>query len=132
MKTKMLTWCTIIVLAKTVYSQSVQLVPFQATDATKASQLCVQVINQNVSCDPVLADVADRGLPYGVSTFMPSSQLASLCTTACSSSLATWQRRIGGACGNSMWPSPDGGQFVPAALAEKFIEVYNSMCLKNK
>ncbi len=25
-----------------------------------------------------------------------------------SSSLVIWQRRIGGACGNSMWPSPDG------------------------
>ncbi len=113
-----------------VSGQSVQLVTYNS-GSTNISSTCVSVINQNVSCDPLLAELGQRGLPYGVNLFLTSTQLSSLCTSACSSSLSTWERRIGGACGTSLWPALDGGQVSLPSIAELYVEVYHSFCLTN-
>ncbi|KAI1120092.1 hypothetical protein F5Y10DRAFT_290339 [Nemania abortiva] len=115
-----------------VNGQSVQLFPFTAT-GTNVTATCAAVLNQNVSCDASLLELGQFGLPHGLPELLPASQLTSLCTTTCSASLATWQRRIQGACGSVYWPDPngDGGSFLPSALAETFAEVYQAVCLQN-
>jgi hypothetical protein len=45
--------------------------------------------------------------------------------------LATWERRIAGACGSTYWPSPQGTQYLPASLAQAYVEAFNSTCLQN-
>ncbi|KAI8945349.1 hypothetical protein F4801DRAFT_568522 [Xylaria longipes] len=127
---------TAFILQATVWTlvngQSVQLFPFTAT-STNVTATCAAVINQNVSCDASLLDLGQLGLPHGLPQLLPTSQLTSLCTATCSASLATWERRIQGACGIQYWPDPnsDGGSFLPSALAETFVEVYQAICMKN-
>ncbi|KAI0857961.1 hypothetical protein F4860DRAFT_487726 [Xylaria cubensis] len=116
-----------------VNGQSVQLFPFTAT-STNITATCAAVINQNVTCDASLLDLGQQfGLPHGLPALLPASQLTSLCTAACAASLATWERRIQGACGTQYWPDSngDGGSFQPSAIAETFLEIYNSICIKN-
>ncbi|KAI0449631.1 hypothetical protein F5B21DRAFT_509009 [Xylaria acuta] len=115
-----------------VASQSVQLVSFKATNSS-ISATCEAVMNQNVSCDASLLSLGQLGLPHGLPELLPPSQLTSLCTTTCSASLSTWERRIQGACGTQYWPDSDGGggSFLLSARAEKFVEIYQAICLKN-
>ncbi|KAI0191406.1 hypothetical protein EV127DRAFT_338015 [Xylaria flabelliformis] len=116
-----------------VNGQSVQLFPFTAT-STNVTATCASVINQNVTCDASLLDLGQQfGLPHGLPALLPASQLTSLCTAGCAASLGSWERRIQGACGTQYWPDSngDGGSFLPSAIAEKFLEIYNSICLKN-
>ncbi|KAI1281722.1 carbohydrate-binding module family 50 protein [Xylaria sp. FL0933] len=117
-----------------VKGQSVQLFPFTAT-STNISATCAAVLNQNVTCDASLLDLNQQfGLPHGLPALVPASQLASLCTPACAFSLAAWERRIQGACGGTRYwldSNGDGGSFLPSAIAETFLEIYNSTCLMN-
>ncbi|KAH8163293.1 hypothetical protein CIB48_g4955 [Xylaria polymorpha] len=116
-----------------VASQSVQLVTFELGTNSTLSATCEAVMNQNVTCDPSLLSLGQLGLPHGLPELLPASQLTSLCTTTCSASLATWERRIQGACGAQYWPDSDGGggSFLLSERAENFVEIYNAICLKN-
>jgi hypothetical protein len=97
---------------------------------TTVSSTCLAVLNQNITCDPTITILAGAKL-FGSSYFFNATELASLCTTTCSSALTTWERRIAGACGSMYWPSSDGSQYLPAASAQNFIEAYNSACLQD-
>ncbi|KAJ3577806.1 hypothetical protein NPX13_g2762 [Xylaria arbuscula] len=116
-----------------VTGQSVQLVSFEIGTNSTISATCEAVMNQNVTCDASLLALGQLGLPHGLPELLPSSQLTSLCTTTCSASLATWERRIQGACGTQYWPDSDGsgGSFLLSERAERFVEIYNAICLKN-
>src|SRR5262245_51447356 len=63
------------------------------------SAACTQVMNQPVSCDTSLLDMS-------LARFESDSILAKLCTTACSTALTNFLRRVNGACGTSRY---DGG-----------------------
>lgn len=121
----------VIFFAATSHAQ-IQLFNISATDGI--SSTCSTVVNQQVTCDRALAlagNAIQYGPVFGTPLFFNSSQLTALCTTTCQSSLTTWERRIAGACGAALTVQPDGGSAAPAALAENFVEIFNSVCLKN-
>jgi hypothetical protein len=110
----------------------IQLLNISATDGIPS--LCISVLNQQVTCDSALlaaGNAVQNGPVFGTPQFFNSSQLTALCTTTCQNMLTTWMRRIAGACGTTLYEQPDGGKAVPAAIAENFVEVFNSVCLKN-
>ncbi|KAI2463544.1 hypothetical protein F4781DRAFT_416270 [Annulohypoxylon bovei var. microspora] len=122
---------TVALFAATSQAQ-IQLVNISATDGI--SDTCIAVLNQQVTCDGTLAsagDVVQNSPVFGTPLFLNSSQLTTLCTTTCQSSLATWERRIAGACGSTLYEQPDGSMAAPPVFAERFAEIFNSMCLKN-
>lgn len=107
----------------------VQLVNVTLPANSSITDTCIEVINQSVTCDSVLATLGDYDI-FGISYFLTSDQLTALCTTTCTSALATWERRITGACGSGLWYQDDGSQAAPATFAERYLELYNSACLK--
>ncbi len=122
--------CLLSVAWATLSAAQIQLVQVEQGNSSVPAA-CISVLNQNVTCDASLNSVAG-GHGYGALDYFPdSTKLAALCNTACSTSLSTWQRRIAGACGTGYWDAADGSQYLPAALAERYIEVWNSACLKN-
>jgi hypothetical protein len=56
--------------------------------------------------------------------------LSTLCTTACSSSLSGWLRRVSGAC-TQRFVGTKGDAVLPALWAEKFVEKFNLLCFKD-
>ncbi|KAL6697209.1 hypothetical protein J3F84DRAFT_368307 [Trichoderma pleuroticola] len=105
------------------------------TDAPGLSATCIAVLNQAVNCTTTIAsigNVLDGSPVFGTPLFLTSSQLSGLCNTACSVSLTTWERRIAGACGATLYDATDGGQFALALFAEQYVEAYSSVCLMNK
>lgn len=115
----------------TTATAQVQLVnATQASINTTVSSTCLAVLNQAVTCDPSITLFQGSKLS-GIPFFFNATQLAKLCTTTCSSALATWERRIAGACGSTYWPSPQGTQYLPASLAQAYVEAFNSTCLQN-
>ncbi|KAL7811322.1 hypothetical protein V8C26DRAFT_221424 [Trichoderma gracile] len=105
------------------------------TEAPGLSATCTAVLNQAVNCTSTIAAIGDvlGGSPvFGTPLFLNSTALGSLCNAQCSASLVTWERRIAGACGATLYDAADGGQFALAWFAEQYVEAYNSMCLVNK
>ncbi|KKP02983.1 LysM domain-containing protein [Trichoderma harzianum] len=105
------------------------------TDAPGLSATCIAVLNQAVNCTTTIAsigNVLDGSPVFGTPLFLTSSQLSGLCNTACSASLTTWERRIAGACGATLYDAADGGQYALALFAEQYVEAYSSVCLMNK
>lgn len=105
------------------------------TKTPDISDTCVAVLNQQVTCRASLASIGDAAggkPPFGIPLFLTDAQLGALCISSCSNSLATWQRRIAGACGNTLWNQTNGGKYAMASLAQIYIENYNSACLKNR
>ncbi|ETS76429.1 hypothetical protein PFICI_11816 [Pestalotiopsis fici W106-1] len=122
----------ILLLLATLSHAQVQLLNVSANDGT--SSTCITVLNSQVTCDNNLVRAGDtiQGNPvFGTPLFLTSAQLASLCTTSCSSSLSGWERRVAGACGATLYDQPDGGKAAPAALVQNYIELFDSLCLKN-
>ncbi|KAK8036494.1 hypothetical protein PG991_001631 [Apiospora marii] len=110
----------------------IQLLDIPSRDGISAS--CISVLNQQVACDENLARAGDAvgGAPvFGTPLFLTSSQLTSLCTSTCSSNLALWEQRVGRACGTTLFEQPDGGQEALVALPHNYVELFNSICLKN-
>ncbi|KAK8084055.1 hypothetical protein PG996_002836 [Apiospora saccharicola] len=110
----------------------IQLLDIPSRDGISAS--CISVLNQQVACDQNLARAGDAvgGAPvFGTPLFLTSSQLTSLCTSTCSSNLALWEQRVGRACGTALFEQPDGGQEALVALPHNYVELFNSICLKN-
>ncbi|KAL8366130.1 hypothetical protein RB595_004753 [Gaeumannomyces hyphopodioides] len=88
------------------------------------SNTCIQVLNQAVSCDPALREAGIQG------RFESDETLAKVCTSGCASSLATWVRRVVGACGQARYT--DGRASVLAAfLGQTRLEDYSTLCLKD-
>lgn len=105
------------------------------TKTPDISDTCVAVLNQQVTCNNALVSLGDATEgrpPFGIPLFLSSSQLTSLCTSSCLTSLTTWQRRIAGACGSTLWNQTNGGKYAMASLSQSYIELYNSACLKNR
>lgn len=105
------------------------------TNAPSLSATCIAVLNQAVNCTTTIAsigNVLDGSPVFGTPLFLTSSQLSGLCNTACSASLTTWERRIAGACGATLYDAADGGQYALALFAEQYVEAYSSVCLMNK
>jgi hypothetical protein len=82
------------------------------------------VLNQAVSCDPSIS-WAGNGRYEDLDT------LTALCTTTCTSALATWERRVVGACGTTRYITPGGWAVLPVYLVEVYVESYETVCLKN-
>ncbi|KAI0141569.1 hypothetical protein GGR57DRAFT_404025 [Xylariaceae sp. FL1272] len=126
---------TILWTTSLVNGQSVKLFYFTRAENATLTTTCEAVLNQNVTCDASLLGLETQfGLPYGLPPLLPASQLTSLCTAQCAASLASWERRIQGACGGTeYWPNlnGDGGSFLPSLVAETYLEIYNSICLTN-
>jgi hypothetical protein len=89
------------------------------------SSTCIAVLNQAVSCNSSILWAGQSG------RFESDDTLNGLCTTTCTSALATWTRRISGACGTERFEGGDGFAYLPQVFAEQFNELYNSLCLKN-
>lgn len=129
-----------LLLQTVVFFQNIRLVEAQVqllniTDAPDLSATCIAVLNQQVNCTTTIAaigSVLDGAPVFGTPLFLTASQLSGLCNTQCSASLVTWERRIAGACGTTLYNATDGGQFALAMLAEQYVEAYNSVCLVNK
>lgn len=114
-------------------AQSVQLLHVNKTD--DISSTCVSVLNQEVACDPMLAGLGDAmhgDAVFGTPNFLSSDELSSLCTSACGAGLRSWERRIAGACGSKLWNQTDGGKYAIAVYAENYVELYDTLCLKNR
>jgi len=86
---------------------------------------CIGVLNQAVACDAKIKLTGRAG------TFENDATLASVCTTACTNALTTWNRRVVQACSTSRYS--DGRMSVLAAfLAQGVVEAYSALCLKDK
>jgi hypothetical protein len=105
------------------------------TKRADISETCVSVLNQQLTCSNALVSLGDATggqPPFGIPLFLTSAQLTELCTSSCSNSLTNWQRRISGACTNNLRNDTYGGKFAMVAFSQSYIELYNSVCLKNK
>lgn len=125
----------VVVLFQSIRPVRAQVQLLNITVAPDLSATCIAVLNQQVNCSVTIATVGNalQGAPvFGTPLFLTGPQLSGLCTTQCSASLATWERRIAGACGSTLYNSTDGGQYALALYAEQYVEAYNSICLVNK
>ncbi|KAI1211218.1 uncharacterized protein F4807DRAFT_458790 [Annulohypoxylon truncatum] len=124
---------TVLLFFTTKCQAQIQLLNVSAADRNTSST-CIDVLNQQVTCDRALVSAAfavQSGPVYGTPLFLNSSQLTDLCTTTCQSSLKIWEGRIAGACGSTLYKQPDGGMAILAAIAENYVEIFDSICLKN-
>jgi hypothetical protein len=94
------------------------------TLSTNFSATCVGVLNQAQTCDEALLWAGYGG------RYESDDILATLCTSACAASLATWLRRAGGAC-TQRYVDEVGNAILPAYFVERIAENYNLLCLKN-
>lgn len=108
-----------------IVNAQVQLVNMTAAATSKGlSSTCVAVLNQEVQCNATLSWAGRSG------KFLTDDTVNGLCSDTCSGSLATWMRRINGACDTRL-QRDDGYAVLPAYYAEVFIERYNLVCLEN-
>lgn len=82
-------------------------------------------------CRCLLKDAIETILNTNQGRFESDDTLAGLCTTACSTALSTWTRRITGACGTQRFETDQGLAWLPQAFAEQFTERFNVVCLRN-
>jgi hypothetical protein len=94
------------------------------TQSTNLSSLCVGVLNQVQTCDSAITWAGYEG------RYEADDILASVCTSACASSLSTWLRRAAGAC-TTRYLDGAGNAILPAYFVETIVENYNLLCLKN-
>lgn len=92
---------------------------------TELSETCVAVLNQIVQCSPAI-ELAGRG------RFEDDSTLAEICTTTCNSAIATWQRRVNGACGTTRYNDGHGHLVLPQVFPEIVREQYDLLCLQHE
>ena len=88
---------------------------------------CLSVLTQDVNCAPVLIFAREFG--GGMSRFYTDASLTDLCTSACTSSLTTWHRRVVGACADVRVPSSFGKLTLVAQWAQEYLEAYSTSCL---
>jgi hypothetical protein len=111
----------------------VQLLNVPPTDGLSAT--CVSVLNQRIACNPVLKSLnnaTEGGPPFGVPVFLPSTDLTSLCTAACTNALTGWHRRIAISCPTALRDDGVGGNYTLTSFSEVYLELYNSTCLANR
>jgi len=89
------------------------------------SATCITVVNQAVACNSSIIWAGNNGRVESDAT------LNGLCTTACTTALTTWQRRVAGACGTSRFESEAGYAILPQIYVEQYLEKYSSLCLKS-
>ncbi len=88
------------------------------------SSACISALNEAVSCDPKTVDAGRDG------KFESDATLATVCTPACTLSLATWAQHVTVNCGTSRYQ--DGqASVLAAALGQSVLERYLLLCLKN-
>ncbi|KAK8091449.1 hypothetical protein PG997_001810 [Apiospora hydei] len=106
---------------------------YNLTLTPDVSETCVAVINQPVNCDAVLASLGDAtpGNVFGTPLFLTPDRLDALCTADCRTLLLRWEVRIARACGDTLYDQADGGKHALASYAHKYIEIYDTVCLKN-
>lgn len=88
------------------------------------SSSCIQVLNQGVNCDAVLLDI-------DAAFYETDAVLISLCTTACTTALTTYQRRVAGACGNSRYTDHEGWSYLATYDFQERYEAYQAVCLQD-
>jgi hypothetical protein len=101
----------------------VQLVNLTAVDGL--SSTCIQVLNQQVSCNSSLLWAGQGG------RFETDDTLNYLCTSTCSSGLSTYLRRVSGACGTSRYNGGDGYDYLASYNGELIYENYQTLCLNS-
>ncbi|KAH7392283.1 hypothetical protein DE146DRAFT_634435 [Phaeosphaeria sp. MPI-PUGE-AT-0046c] len=103
-------------------SQSIQLLNV-TTAISGFTSSCVAVLNQAIACDASIKWA-------GGGRYEDDQTLSALCTTACTSGLSTWLRRVAGACTQRSL-GPQGSSILPAFWIEKIIEQYSLACFKD-
>lgn len=112
----------VLLLSSAVYAQ-VYFANVSASVYPDLPATCISVLNQVVQCSPSI-EWAGRG------RFEDDATLAEVCTTTCSAAIATWQRRVIGACGTSRFNNGVGYLVLPQIFPEVVLEQYNLLCLK--
>jgi hypothetical protein len=102
----------------------VQILNVTASLYPTLSSTCLAVLNQAVACDSAV-------LWAGRGRFEDDATLSTLCTSTCSTSLATWHRRVGQTCKDRVYNG--GGYFVlPQLWSVQYLDEYNLVCLQHK
>ena len=117
-----LSWLLVYAIFSAAVKVQIQLLNTSSTNSSLTT--CVEVLNQDVTCTGVLARLGRYSI-NGIPIFLNSTDISGLCTSTCLSSLNTWERRVAGACGSAWWPNGDGSFYVPAALVEQYVEIYD-------
>lgn len=114
----------LLFICRQVLAQQLPGINFNAVNSG-ISDACAGALNTTVDCDPVLAKAArTRG-------FLTASQLGSLCTSNCLSSLQDTKNLIQGVCNLTTDVMTVSNAEYPATWnADNFIFAFNSSCLK--
>ena len=108
----------------------VQLVVVREGEFKELSSTCVAVLNQQVNCDALLKPAGERSVS-GIRHFYDVDELEKLCTSGCKRDLSNWQRRIAGACAGAYVKAGNGISVLVDSWPELFVEIYNSICLRD-
>ena len=117
-----LTWST---------AAQIPLLNITQTQYPSISSSCISVLNQNVSCTRAIYNVQQENA-LGLSRYYTNATLTPLCNSTCTSGLATWHRRVVGACANVRVPTSSGSQMLVIQWAQEYLEAHTSTCLNNK
>lgn len=112
-------------LSSTKVLAQVNFVNITAATFPELSSTCVSVLNQAVACSPLFMR-AEEG------RFEDDATLNAICTTTCTSAIATWQRRVIGACGTARFNDGKGNLVLPQIFPEIILETYSLLCLQHE
>ncbi|KAK3331670.1 hypothetical protein B0T19DRAFT_438558 [Cercophora scortea] len=85
---------------------------------------CVAVMNQAIACPADLLQLSKGG-------WETDATLATLCATTCSTGLATYLRRVTGACGTTRYNTSSGTTYLASYKGQVATEKLAAVCLKN-
>lgn len=101
-------------------------IPQQLLDLGNLNSVCLQVLQQSISCEETVADLGQREYHGSLDSVALTD---AVCTASCKTALATARRRIAGACVAT--PELLPGMTVLSAI-DSITTGWNETCLKDE